>query len=211
MTDPILNPRSKLYLPAVNAAADANAIPREIFQSLIQQESSYDPNARGGNGVGLAQLDSAAARAFSRNIYDPIENLKGGAAYLKSLFDGPAYGNRRDALSLYNSGRKADASGAGANYASEVLGRAGQLGLDLTQPQGSFFDDPLGNTGKILGDVYNGAGNAIAGAANSLNPSSWIDSFIAAFQEHLIGFLVVMGGGLVILFASWQLLSPQSA
>jgi soluble lytic murein transglycosylase-like protein len=80
----------------------------ELVLAVIGVESTFDPNARSTkNARGLMQLLPATARRFGvRNIRDPIENLRGGMAYLGWLmarFDGDV----ELVLAAYNAGEGA--------------------------------------------------------------------------------------------------------
>ena len=52
-------------------------------------ESNYNPLAVSPKGAqGLMQLIPATARRFGvANVFDPMENIEGGAKYLKYLLD----------------------------------------------------------------------------------------------------------------------------
>jgi soluble lytic murein transglycosylase-like protein len=80
----------------------------ELVLAVVGAESTFDPNASSPkNAQGLMQLLPATARRFGvRNIRDPIENLRGGMAYLRWLmarFDGDI----RLVLAAYNAGEGA--------------------------------------------------------------------------------------------------------
>lgn len=86
--------------------AQQNGLDPALFAALIQQESSFDPNAKSRAGArGLTQLMPETAKALGvKNIDDLMENLNGGAKYLKQLLD-ERHGNVEEALSMYNSGK----------------------------------------------------------------------------------------------------------
>lgn len=85
------------------AAADSNIEP-ELLHALVHVESTYNPDARSSKGaVGLAQLKPSTARSVGvHDLEDPLENLKGGARYLREQLD--AFGRIDLALSAYNAG-----------------------------------------------------------------------------------------------------------
>ncbi len=60
-----------------------------LIKAMIQVESAYDPSAVSPKGAkGLMQLlDSTASEFGVNNIFDPYENIKGGAKYLRYLLD----------------------------------------------------------------------------------------------------------------------------
>ena len=107
-----------------NQMARQYSIPPEIFSSLIQKESGWDPSAIGDGGaaIGLTQLHGPAAQEAGVNRSDPYENIKGGAWYLAQRYK--QHGNWRDALAAYNQGDGGQAKGLGYGYADSVLGGA---------------------------------------------------------------------------------------
>jgi soluble lytic murein transglycosylase-like protein len=72
---------------------------------VIRAESNFDPLARSSkNGQGLMQLIPETAQRFNvRDPFDPVDNVRGGMAYLRWLL---AYyrGDVRLALAAYNAG-----------------------------------------------------------------------------------------------------------
>lgn len=88
---------------AAQVAKD-NGIDPDLFVRLVKQESGFDPNARNPSGAsGLTQLMPGTAAGLGvRNVFDPEENLSGGARYFKSMLD--KYGDTRKALAAYNAG-----------------------------------------------------------------------------------------------------------
>lgn len=78
-------------------------LPRDIFLSLVQQESRFDPNARSPRGaIGLGQLMPATARELGVDPRDPVQNLEGAARYLRQQID--RFGDMSLALAAYNAG-----------------------------------------------------------------------------------------------------------
>lgn len=93
-------------LPGMIETAAKNAgVDPMLFDALIQTESAYDPNARSRAGaLGLSQLMPETARGLGvNNPFDPIENLKGGAAYLSQMLQRFG-GDAKLALAAYNAG-----------------------------------------------------------------------------------------------------------
>jgi soluble lytic murein transglycosylase-like protein len=80
----------------------------ELLHAVIQAESSYNPKAKSSAGaVGLMQLmPGTASRYGVTNIWDPSQNLEGGARYLRDLLD-MFKNNLRLALAAYNAGENA--------------------------------------------------------------------------------------------------------
>jgi hypothetical protein len=63
------------------------AIPQALIRAVIRTESDYDPNVVSSAGaLGLMQLMPATARAMGvTNVWDPRQNIMGGARYLQTL------------------------------------------------------------------------------------------------------------------------------
>ena len=77
----------------------------DLFERLVQQESAFNPRAQSPVGAkGLTQLMDGTARDLGvLDSYDPIQNLKGGARYLKQQLT-RYKGDIRLALAAYNAG-----------------------------------------------------------------------------------------------------------
>ena len=95
--------RRTAYLPHARAAAQKNGIPEDLFLRLVQQESGWNPNAKSHKGaMGLAQLMPGTAAKLGVNPADPVQNLNGGARYLRMMYN--QFGNWNLALAAYNAG-----------------------------------------------------------------------------------------------------------
>jgi hypothetical protein len=93
---------------AVERIAAQHQLPPQLIHSVIQVESNYNPNAISSAGaLGLMQLIPSTARRFGvSNVFNPVENIQGGARYLRYLLD--LYkGNYPLALAAYNAGEGA--------------------------------------------------------------------------------------------------------
>ncbi len=115
----------------VESAAARQSLPPELLHSVIQVESNYNPNAVSPKGAqGLMQLIPDTARRFGvNNAFDPVENIEGGARYLKYLLD-MYKGDYSRALAAYNAGEGAVAKYDGippyretVNYVAQVSKR----------------------------------------------------------------------------------------
>jgi len=85
-----------------------NSVDPLLLYSIMHQESSFKPRAMSYKGArGLMQLmPPTAARFGVRNIWDPQQNIEGGARYMRFLLDLFA-GDVRLALAGYNAGEGA--------------------------------------------------------------------------------------------------------
>ena len=92
------------YAKALVDVANANEISPYLLEAVVWQESRWNPSARSRVGaIGLAQLMPGTARDLGVDPRDPIQNLAGGARYLRqqlNRFDG----NVEKALAAYNAG-----------------------------------------------------------------------------------------------------------
>ncbi len=92
----------------VNLVAPEYKLPPHLVLAIIATESNFDPNAQSPkNAHGLMQLiPETAARFGVRNILDPVQNLRGGMAYLRWLL---AFfeGDINLAAAAYNAGERA--------------------------------------------------------------------------------------------------------
>ena len=83
-------------------------LPPELVLAVIETESGFDPAAHSPRDArGLMQLLPATADRFGvADIWDPLQNLKGGMAYLRWLLD-HFDGDLERALAGYNAGEQA--------------------------------------------------------------------------------------------------------
>lgn len=96
------------FSPLVEKAAHEHQIDQALLRAIIAVESGYDPNAVSRKGaVGLMQLMPQTARRYGvRNIYDPAQNIQGGARYLRDLM-GKFDNDLPLVLAAYNAGEAA--------------------------------------------------------------------------------------------------------
>ncbi|WP_144474572.1 lytic transglycosylase domain-containing protein [Cytobacillus oceanisediminis] len=89
----------------IDQAAAMFNIPAKLIKSVIQKESNFNPNAVSHAGAsGLMQLMPSTARGLGvKNVFDPADNILGGAKYLRQMLD--RYDNNIElALAAYNAG-----------------------------------------------------------------------------------------------------------
>lgn len=122
------------FLPVARAAARRHAVPEDLFLRLVQAESAWRPAARSHKGaIGLAQLMPGTARGLGVDPRDPLQNLDGGARYLRTQLE--AFGRVDLALAAYNAGPGRVRSAGGIPrivetqlYVTRVLERYERLG-----------------------------------------------------------------------------------
>lgn len=113
-------------------AAQAAGIDPDLFLRLVQQESAFKPNAVSSKGAtGLAQLMPATAAELGVDPNDPLQNLAGGARYLRQKLD-EFGGDPYLALAAYNAGAGNVRRHGGIppfketqNYVSRIMGGTG--------------------------------------------------------------------------------------
>lgn len=96
--------RRARYYGLVAAAACEAGVPTHLFDALVTQESRYNPSARSPVGaIGIAQLMPGTAHQLGvSNPWDVVENLRGGARYLRTQLD--EFKRYDLALGAYNAG-----------------------------------------------------------------------------------------------------------
>jgi len=93
---------------AVDRIADRHGLSPDLLHSVIQVESNYNPYAVSPKGaLGIMQLIPATARRFGvADVFDPVDNIEGGARYLEYLLE-MFHGDPLLAVAAYNAGENA--------------------------------------------------------------------------------------------------------
>jgi soluble lytic murein transglycosylase-like protein len=100
--------RRAAYDTLVSANAKRYGLPSALIHAVIRAESAYNPKAVSRAGAqGLMQLmPGTAARYGVSDSFNPVENVRGGTAYLRDLLDLFDW-NLDLALAGYNAGEGA--------------------------------------------------------------------------------------------------------
>ncbi len=96
------------YAPSVAEAAQAEQIDQALLHAVITAESGYNPMAVSAKGAsGLMQLMPATAKRYAvKDAFDPAQNIRGGARYLRDLM-GRFDNDLELVLAAYNAGENA--------------------------------------------------------------------------------------------------------
>lgn len=188
-----------LRAAAIEAARRNNLDP-DLFLRLIQQESGFQPHVTSSAGAyGPAQLMPGTAADLGVDPRDPLQNLEGGARYLRQQMD--TFGDPRLALAAYNAGPGAVQKYGGVppyeetqNYVASILGgqgggsvtrsSKGTMGmglLDMPAEQPQTFGQRVGE-GLRSGSLM----DSLALAFNSLrtNPDQNLAAVVGQRQEQ---------------------------
>lgn len=100
--------RRQAYRQQIADVALALRLDAALVHAVITAESGYDPKARSDKGaMGLMQLMPETARRYCvKDPFDPAQNLRGGALYLRDLLVRYKQ-DIRLALAAYNAGEGA--------------------------------------------------------------------------------------------------------
>jgi Rod binding domain-containing protein len=92
------------YEHVIRQVAGKYRLHPSLIHAVIRAESNGDPSAVSRAGAkGLMQLtDSTASDMGVRDVFNPEENIEGGARYLRLLID--RFGDIEKALAAYNAG-----------------------------------------------------------------------------------------------------------
>jgi len=104
----VANPKRDKVIAWVNQIAPHYGIDPQLVMAVIQAESAFNTQALSNkNAQGLMQLIPATAERFGvKDSWNPVQNIKGGTAYLHWLMRHFA-GNVEHVLAAYNAGEGA--------------------------------------------------------------------------------------------------------
>ncbi len=112
---PLLRRATNAYDEHIYSAAQRYGIAPPLLKAVMAAESNFDPYAISEKGAtGLMQLMPATARdLYVANLFDPAQNIDGGARYLRQLQDRFG-GDLEKVLAAYNAGPEAVRRAGGA-------------------------------------------------------------------------------------------------
>jgi soluble lytic murein transglycosylase-like protein len=93
------------YQSIIFKAAKKHNVPPALVAAIMHAESNFNPRAVSPVGArGLMQINGITQRHLGvRNVFDPHQNVHGGAKYLRELLN-MNRGNMRLAIASYNAG-----------------------------------------------------------------------------------------------------------
>lgn len=129
------------YRALARQIAEEEGVDPDLFTRLVEAESSFRPDVTSSAGAyGLTQLMPGTAAELGVDPSDPVQNLRGGARYLRQQldrFEDPAL-----ALAAYNAGPGNVSRYGGIppfeetqNYVARILGEYSGPGRLPTRPQ----------------------------------------------------------------------------
>lgn len=103
-TEPLQRNQKGLIDWCIQEAAREHQLPASLLKALIKVESNFDPGAFSKKGcISLTQLHPGTAFELQvNNPWDIRQNVFGGTAYLRQLYD--KYGSVEYSLWAYNAG-----------------------------------------------------------------------------------------------------------
>ena len=132
----------------------SDLVPVDLLMGLGHAESTFNPRARSGKDAkGVMQLiDSTAARYGVKDVWDPRQNIHGGARYMRDLLD-MFGGDPNLAIAAYNAGEGAVKKYGGIPPFDETRGHVAKVnqlrnlyGQQIQSPAGSPADQLLPST-----------------------------------------------------------------
>jgi soluble lytic murein transglycosylase-like protein len=91
------------WAPAMEQAAARHNIDPRLLAAVVWTESNFRPDVVSHAGaIGLSQLMPGTARGLGVDPWDPIQNLDGGARYIRQMLD--MFGTVELAMAGYNAG-----------------------------------------------------------------------------------------------------------
>ncbi|WP_199170501.1 lytic transglycosylase domain-containing protein [Caulobacter sp. FWC2] len=125
----------------ISTAANAYALDPKLVEAVAWRESRFHTGALSAKGaIGVMQLMPGTARDLGVDPHDPVQNIRGGALYLRRMMSAFG-GDVRLALAAYNAGPAAVRKHGGVPpyaetqaYVTSILGRMATTGAVLAVP-----------------------------------------------------------------------------
>lgn len=117
------------FTPTTDYIAEQEGLDPDFFERMLSKEGAFNPNAgfvSPAGALGPAQLMPGTAADLGVDPYDEVENLFGGARYLKDQLD--EFGNPTLAAAAYNAGPGAVKKYGGVPPFKETIDYAKDVG-----------------------------------------------------------------------------------
>ena len=179
------------YREIARQIAIEEGVDPDLFLKLVGTESSFNQGAVSSKGAsGLAQLMPGTAAELGVDPTDPIQNLRGGARYLRQQLD--EFGDPALALAAYNAGPCAVRRYGGIppfeetqNYVAKILGADGgsytdrSFNGDMANLPLAFGDGGIADTAQMPGSSQpmNIAEMFMPRAGEQANPLAMYDPY----------------------------------
>jgi soluble lytic murein transglycosylase-like protein len=136
------------FRAAIAAAAARYDLSPDLLDAVARSESGYDPDIVSPAGaIGVMQLMPATARQLGVDPRDPVQNIMGGAAYLRAQID--RFDGAIDlALAAYNAGSGRVIQYGGVPPFGETRAYVA-ANLDRLAARGLAASSPLENHGDL--------------------------------------------------------------
>jgi soluble lytic murein transglycosylase-like protein len=145
-------PTSDEIRQAIIDTATSYGIDPNIALAVAQHESGLNPEAIGSKGeIGIFQLMPATAASLGVDPTNWQENIRGGIAYLASLFG--QFGSWDQALAAYNAGpgrvSRGQVPASTQSYVRSVLNLAQSFGSSLLAAVPAFYPAGSSDSGGV--------------------------------------------------------------
>lgn len=188
--------------------ARQNGIDENVFVSLVNTESSFNPDAKDyktGTHYGLTQVGSAAVADVGGDmsrVFDPYYNLTYGAKYLAMMK--AKFGNYYDALRGYNQGATTAIMNrrAGSDYADKILSAVTTPDVNVTPENADqyYLNNPVERT---TADIV--SSGVIGSGLSGLN--TWLESKINTSLVYVIALAIVI---ILFIFGLYAVVTGES-
>ncbi len=119
------NSETQWITDAICYASSTYGVDPILLTAVMETESHFNFSAYSGAGaVGLMQIMPSTGQSIGCDVYDPLSNIMGGAAHLRTLLDSfSGYGEMAvsDAVAAYNAGAQAVIDCGGCPPYSETI------------------------------------------------------------------------------------------
>ena len=157
--------------------AEEEGVDPDLFSRVVKAESGFNPNARSKAGaIGLSQLMEKTAKGLGVNRYNPDENLRGGARYLRQQLD--EFKTPELALAAYNAGPTRVRKAGGIPMIRETMDYIDKIIGKATKPR---------PTGAVDMNNYPSSVDIIRGVPMNIGSTQGNTNFDLGFNPKGIG------------------------